>query len=190
MQRRVARVFKALSGRGMTRAYAKIGGHEFVYPMMPEPKRRVKKVYIIALGIAILVSAAITIWNRSTDAAPGEPAYSGTSIRHKDRYGLSRLHHAVIEGDIGKVKRLLQWGFDIDDRDAYGWTPLHWAVFKGDAPICRCLMDRGAQVHSQTRRQWFKYPAGLIPLDLADLEGNPVIKDILKPDREEKDDKQ
>jgi hypothetical protein len=190
MHRRVARVFKALNRRGMTRAYARIRGQEFVYPPLPEPKRRVSRVYIIALATALLVSAGMITWNYLAGGVPREPAYSGTSIHHQDRYGLSRLHQAVIKGDMNKVKRLLQWGFDIDDRDAYGWTPLHWAVFKGDAPICRCLMDRGAQVHSQTRRQWFKYPAGLTPLDLADLEGNPVIKDIIKPDREEKDDKQ
>jgi ankyrin repeat protein len=190
MHRRVARVFKALNRRGMTRAYARIGVREFVFPPMPESKRRVKRVYIIALAAALLVSAGMITWNRLSDTTPREPVYSGTSIRHRDRYGLTRLHHAVIERDMGKVKRLLHWGFAIDDRDAYGWTPLHWAVFKGDAPICRCLMDRGAQVHSQARRRWFKYPAGLTPLDLADLKGNPVIKDILKPEGEEKDDRQ
>lgn len=180
MQKRVARVFKSLARKGMTRAYLKIGSREFIYPSILAPRKRTNKSYIVLLGIAVSVAAGAMIWNHGFTRDVDEPIFSGTSIRYRDQYGLGRLHRAVINGKQNRIKQLLDWGFEVNSQDQYGWTPLHWAVFKGDANICRRLLDRGAQVVVKTGKKWFKYPAGLTCTGLAELMGNREIADILQ----------
>ncbi|KDQ07370.1 hypothetical protein BOTBODRAFT_611669 [Botryobasidium botryosum FD-172 SS1] len=39
----------------------------------------------------------------------------------------TRLHHAVADGDLARVKLLLRFGADVDAQDAYGCSPIHMA---------------------------------------------------------------
>ena len=49
-----------------------------------------------------------------------------------DESGMTRLHRAVINGNIHAVKLLIRNGVSLNRTDKYGWSPLHWPVFWGE----------------------------------------------------------
>jgi len=63
-----------------------------------------------------------------------------------DEYGCTALHVAVHNGDVAKVKTLLNGGSDVNARDAWDETPLHFAARHGSTEICSLLLDAGADV--------------------------------------------
>ena len=68
----------------------------------------------------------------------------------------SDLHVAVLDGDVGRVRELLDKGARADPRSAYGYTPLALATGKNDE-IVRLLVSHGADVNAKT-------PLGYRPL--------------------------
>lgn len=63
-----------------------------------------------------------------------------------DRYGRTPLHHAVSDGDLARVKELLECGTDPNSRDDDGWRPLHFAALRGIPDLIVLLLDAGATV--------------------------------------------
>lgn len=57
---------------------------------------------------------------------------------------MTELHEAVIEGEIGRVRRLLKAGADVNAPDEDGATPLHYAAAERDTRIIRLLLEGGA----------------------------------------------
>ncbi|XP_032776114.1 tonsoku-like protein [Strigops habroptila] len=59
------------------------------------------------------------------------------------RAGRDPLHRACIEGDLRRVRLLLQQGHPVNPRDYCGWTPLHEACNHGHLEIVRERWRRG-----------------------------------------------
>ena len=63
-----------------------------------------------------------------------------------DEYGRNDLHYAANEGDLEKVRSLIDGGLDINAVDDDGFTALHFAVQGNQKEIVRTLLDYGATV--------------------------------------------
>jgi hypothetical protein len=184
MQRRVKKVFKALSKKGMTRAFVEIGKREYVYPLITQgkPKNAIKNIYFLLLGMVILLAVGMTVFNLLLKDKPTNPVSVSQKnfMEHQDRYGMTPLHHAVIRGELETIKGLIEKGAGINVRDNYGWTPLHWAVFKQDEIICRSLVQSGASTTITSTRSWFKFPAGITAVEMARITNNKALQAILE----------
>ncbi|CAD5231702.1 unnamed protein product [Bursaphelenchus xylophilus] len=64
--------------------------------------------------------------------------------------GETLLHEAARDGDLDKVKQLLQCGYDVNAKDYGGWTPLSEAVNHGHLDVSRVLLQNGAEVDCQS----------------------------------------
>lgn len=73
-----------------------------------------------------------------------------------DRAGRVPLHYAASDGEVEKVRKLLQETDNPDPADAEGWTPLLFAARAAHTDIVRLLLDAGAQVDAVTEKG---YPA-------------------------------
>jgi len=51
------------------------------------------------------------------------------------------LHKAAYNGDVTKVREILQKGVNPDDRDSFGGTALHAAMFQKNMQIVRLLLE-------------------------------------------------
>ncbi len=184
MQRRVKKVFKALSKKGMTRAFVETDKKEYVYPLITQgkPGKALKNIYFLLLGIVLVLAAGITAFNFLFKDKPTNSVSVSqkNSMDHQDRYGMTSLHHAVVRGDMETIKNLIEKRAGINVRDNYGWTPLHWAVFKQDEIICRSLVQSGASTTITTTRPWFKFPAGITAVEMAKITNNKDIQATLE----------
>lgn len=184
MKRRVKRVFKALSKKGMVRAFVETGKREYVYPLITQnkPKKALKNMILLLLGIVLVSAAGITVFNLLLKNKPTNSVFVSqkNSMDQQDGYGMTPLHHAVIRGDMETIKGLIKKGAGINTRDNYGWTPLHWAVFKQDEIICRFLVQSGASTTITSTRSWFKFPAGVTMVEMARITNNKTIQTILE----------
>ncbi|MGG0482389.1 ankyrin repeat domain-containing protein [Priestia aryabhattai] len=50
-------------------------------------------------------------------------------------------------GDLGKIKKLLDFGIDINTRDQGGYTMLHWATQESHLDLIRFLISEGSNIH-------------------------------------------
>ncbi|KAK5871261.1 hypothetical protein PBY51_004152 [Eleginops maclovinus] len=64
---------------------------------------------------------------------------------------------AAMDGDLERVKSLIQKGTDPNLRDSAGYTALHYASRSGHRTVCKCLLENGACASPQT-------PGGATPL--------------------------
>ncbi len=83
-----------------------------------------------------------------------------------DDYGISKLHRAVIKGNMRVFKILIKNKFDINRSDNYGWTALHWAKFLSRSEFIKILLDNGARKDLRTTKDWFVYKKGSLPEDI------------------------
>ena len=60
-----------------------------------------------------------------------------------------RLHRAIENGDIGKVRCLISNGACLNSRDGDGNTPLHTAIIRGELEMVRALIFHGADLNSR-----------------------------------------
>lgn len=61
--------------------------------------------------------------------------------------GRTRLHNAVIDGDLARTREQLSAGSDPNAADDNGWTPLHFAAQSRPEiclPLVQALLDAGA----------------------------------------------
>ena len=182
MQRKVKKLFKALSKKGMIRAFVETGKKEYVYPLITQnkPKKALKKIVFLLLGMVFLLAVGMTAFNLFMKEKPTGSVSQAVSSDRRDRYGMTALHHAVIRADMETIKRLIQEGAGINTRDNYGWTPLHWAVFKQDEIICRFLVQTGASTTITSTQSWFKFPAGTTAVEMAKMTKNKGVQAILE----------
>lgn len=56
------------------------------------------------------------------------------------------LLDAVKNGDLPRVRDLIQSGEDVNQQDEQGWTPLNWAAAQGDLEAVKTLLNNGADL--------------------------------------------
>ena len=70
--------------------------------------------------------------------------FIGTGVK------ISAFHNAILEGDLAKVKQLVESGMDIDAPDKFGWTLTYWALSAGQKEVAEYLLSQGADVTAKT----------------------------------------
>ncbi|XP_067651878.1 tonsoku-like protein isoform X2 [Haliotis asinina] len=91
--------------------------------------------------------------------------------------GETQLHRACIEGNLKKVKTLLEKGHPVNPRDYCGWIPLHEAANHDHYEVVKCLLEHGATVNDRGG----KHCGGITPLiDAANCGNTEVIKILLQ----------
>ncbi|XP_026067891.1 ankyrin repeat and KH domain-containing protein 1 isoform X2 [Carassius auratus] len=89
------------------------------------------------------------------------------SIHKRNHFGETKLHLAVMKGDIQDVKDLITEGASVNIPDYAGWTPLHEAVQRNKYDMTESLLEAGAEVdcrgvdgitplHDAIRCQYYK----------------------------------
>lgn len=73
---------------------------------------------------------------------------------------MAPIHGAARNGNLNRVKALLNQGVPVNARNEYNWTPLHHAARRGHLSIVQELLRRGARVNIRTHQ-------GSTPLDVA-----------------------
>lgn len=77
----------------------------------------------------------------------GRPKRLRTKKIKTNEVGETPLHRACIEGDLGRVSKLLAANHPINPRDHCGWLPIHEAANHDYPDIVRILIDAGADVN-------------------------------------------
>jgi ankyrin repeat protein len=100
-------------------------------------------------------------------------------ITDKQAYTLALQNIAVL-GDVKAVRLMLDHGADVNAFDPYGKTPLMYAAISDVLPVdvVKLLLERGADVNARCRHTQAG-DAGLTVLDIAQLNGNTPIVDLL-----------
>ncbi|KTF78820.1 hypothetical protein cypCar_00026248 [Cyprinus carpio] len=68
------------------------------------------------------------------------------SIHRRNHFGETKLHLAVMKGDIQDIKDLITAGASVNIPDYAGWTPLHEAVQRNKYDKTEILLEAGAEV--------------------------------------------
>jgi len=66
--------------------------------------------------------------------------FAGTGVK------IPSFHNAVLEGDLARVKELVESGTNVDTPDEFGWTPICWAVSVGQEEVAKYLLNQDADV--------------------------------------------
>jgi len=61
------------------------------------------------------------------------------------------LHDAAFNGDVKRVKKLLEKGENPNAKDKDGWTPLHTAAYMGHVDVVKLLLEHGANPNIQNK---------------------------------------
>ena len=78
-------------------------------------------------------------------AAAVREARAERELAAMDALGLPATSRAARDGDIDRLRLLLEAGIDTEQADGEGWTPLFWAVDSGEGSGClRLLLEAGA----------------------------------------------
>jgi ankyrin repeat protein len=67
--------------------------------------------------------------------------------------GQTDLHSAARDGDVERVKKLLEKGANPNVQDEAGLTPLHWAADVGSVDMVKFLLEHGADPNVQDKRR-------------------------------------
>ena len=87
---------------------------------------------------------------------------------------MAPIHNAALNGNLNRVKALLDQGVHVNSRNAYGFTPLHKASRGGRSSVVQELLKRGAHVNPRSLY-------GYTPLHLAALWRRPhIIHELMK----------
>jgi len=65
------------------------------------------------------------------------------------QHGGTLLHRAVAEGEIERMKELLETGVSLEIADNSGFTPLHIAIWKEQEEAAKFLIEQGADVNAR-----------------------------------------
>jgi ankyrin repeat protein len=106
-----------------------------------------------------------------------------------DNYQKDQLHFAAADGDLNKVKELLQKGFDVNVFDEnLSFTPLHYAVKGNHIEVAKYLISVGADVNAHQLEKIGETPLGEVAAnctyEIAELlvkaGANPTIPGWMK----------
>ena len=62
---------------------------------------------------------------------------------------MANIHNAARNGNLNRVRALLNSGTNVNARYQYGQTPLMFAAYTGRLPMVRELLDRGANINAR-----------------------------------------
>ena len=86
---------------------------------------------------------------------------------------MANIHNALGNGNLKRVRALLNSGANVNARDNAGYTPLIEAAYLGRLAFVRLLLDKGANINARDN-------AGRTPLMRAAYRGRlPVVKLLL-----------
>jgi ankyrin repeat protein len=77
-----------------------------------------------------------------------------------DWYQKELLHFAAANGNLRKVKELVETGYDINAFDDLSFTPLHYAVKSGHIEVVKYLLSVGADVNAHEEKKIGETPLG------------------------------
>lgn len=85
----------------------------------------------------------------------------------------SSLHIAVMRGNLKRIDRLIDKGYDVNGRDGAGEYPLHFGIYNGNVEAVRKLLAAGALVDVPDRR------SGVSALTIAAYQGDAPMVSLL-----------
>jgi ankyrin repeat protein len=106
-----------------------------------------------------------------------------------DDFQKEQLHFASADGDLDKVKDLVQKGCDVNAFDElFSFTPLHYAVKENHIDVARYLISVGADVNAYDLERIGETPLGVVAAncsyEIAELlvkaGANPTIPGWMK----------
>ena len=77
---------------------------------------------------------------------------------------MATIHNAARNGNLNRVRTLLNQGVPVNTQNDAGWTPLHYAAYSGHLSVVQELLKRGAHVNPRNGAGWtpllaaFKHP--------------------------------
>ena len=74
-------------------------------------------------------------------------------VKYKSGTGETAFHYLVIESELDRAAKLLEWGSDINTQDYYGATPLISAATISRLETVKWLVARGANLELKTINQ-------------------------------------
>ena len=86
---------------------------------------------------------------------------------------MAPIHNAARNGNLNRVKTLLNRGVPVNTQTDAGWTPLHFAAYSGRVNVVQELLRRGAHLNPRTF-------TGRTPLHIASHIDPYVVHALLK----------
>ncbi len=122
---------------------------ERIKTIMKAKKRFYKRPSVITAAAVLLMAILIVPTSLVLTARAATESVTESQFEAMDS-----LHQAAIDGDIDKVKSLIAKGVDVNAKSGYGnWTPLHVAARYGHRHVSEVLLNNGAEVDAEARRQ-------------------------------------
>ena len=88
------------------------------------------------------------------------------------QYGMTPLHVAIEQSQLGATRALLESGSDANARDMFGASPLHQAAAQGNQVLATLLLTYGAD-------PWALDDGARTPPQLAARSGNQALAKLL-----------
>ncbi|XP_072243125.1 ankyrin repeat domain-containing protein 39 isoform X2 [Leuresthes tenuis] len=99
-----------------------------------------------------------------------------STVSHCVSSSCAGIWSAAMDGDLDRVKSLVQKGTDPNLRDSAGYTALHYGSRSGHLAVCTFLLEKGACASPQT-------PGGATPLHRAAYCGHLDVVRLLLQNR-------
>lgn len=157
--------FRKMRRDGLTAGAMIIDGKKHNY-MPPARKRHAPKMILVAfLGIL----AAVTVFFLSIQK-PGNPARKAVSMDSAPMpvSDNERVLDLILNRENSEeLESYLQQVNYIESGDEFGWTALHWAVMMKNSRAAYLLIQNGADPDARSTRDWYIFPAGSTPREIA-----------------------
>ena len=107
----------------------------------PVEKRSKKAILSSAMVVLVVGILAFIVIRYNNDIMLAADNFLSDTFMEED---VTAITEAVAEGDVEKVKELLNYGIYPDVQDMDGWTPLMWAAQDGNVEMINTLIEAGA----------------------------------------------